>query len=214
MLDCVGASRYQKLVSLVDLHPTAEIDTAELDALPCELCGSAPCVCPPVEEEESGGGFEIEKPKLIGPAEYEDIDLFRGSGLVWLFTEGGQRFLPAGDRVAVIWQSRKTGALRVGHCVVRGGVARDGQWFADAYGSRDGWDLDTARMAAEAWAMLYAPTVASRKASWRTRGGKAAAPSQAQLNYAATLGIEGAELMTKPRLSDEISIKLASAALD
>lgn len=220
VLDVVGASRYQKLVSLVDLHPTAEIDTAELDALPCELCRCAPCECPEIVEDEveDAAGIELPgKPKLIGPAEYEDIELFARSGLTWLFTRGGTRFLPAGDRIAIIWQSPKTGAIRTGHCLskaqrVGGRWTRDGHWFPDAFGGVDGWDLDTARMAAEAWATLYAPTIASKSASWRKN--KSAPPSAAQLRTAAQLGIVDAHTYTRARLSDEISIVFASRALD
>src|SRR6476659_1107716 len=96
VLDVVGASRYQKLTTLVDLYESAEIDSTELDDVFEEEDE-------PLEDDE-GAGLELPKPKLIGPKDYEDINLFADSGYVWLFTYGGTRFLPAGDRIAVMWQ--------------------------------------------------------------------------------------------------------------
>lgn len=211
ILDVVGVSRRQKLVTLVDLSPTAEVDTSALDALPCEDCGAAPCVCPPSElgvERDPDGG----RRRLIGPADYEDIgDMFSTSRLNWLFTRGGTRFLPVGDRLALLWADEETGMYLAGHCTVRGYdqgryVGRDGHW--DPAGALP---LDEARQRAEEWALAVDPSLASRSSSWRTRGGR---PSEAQVGYAQRLGVRDPESMSKARLSDEISIALASGVLD
>lgn len=222
VLDVVGASRFQKLVTLVDLHETAEYNTDELDDLPCPCCvgSTEPCkTCPCHDENDGGAPLEELRRRLIGPASYEDLDMFAGSGLNWLFTRGGLRFLPAGDRMAVLWpdsnrvEQGAAGAYLSGHCTVRGYdgergyIGRDGQWL-DAGALHP---LGPARELAEAWALAYDPSVASRSASWRRRGG---APSQAQVEFAARLGVTAPETMTKGRLSDEISIALASKVLD
>jgi hypothetical protein len=211
VLDCVGASRYQKLTTLVDLYESAEIDSTELDD-----------VLPEEDEqldEDEGAGLELPKPKLIGPKEYEDVNLFADSGYVWLFTYGGVRFLPAGDRIAVMWQHPKTGKLRVGHCLSKPRYDRttrqydrDGVWLRDGWGSLDGWDLDTGRLALEAWVDNYAGTLAKKGASWRK--GKSTPPTEAQIMMATRLGIDEPQLYSKAALSDEISIAFASQMLD
>lgn len=208
VLDVVGASRRQKLVTLVDLHETAEYDTSELDLMPCEDCGMAPCECPSdsADPDPDGG-----RRRLVGPAQYEDIEMFEASDLNWLFTRGGTRFLPVGDRMVVLWADETTGLYQAGHCTTRGYdhgryVGRDGQW--DPAGPLP---LDEARQRAEAWALAVDPSIASRASSWRRRGGP---PSQGQLGFARSLGVTTPEQYTKARLSDEISIVLASRVLD
>lgn len=203
ILDVVGASRHQRLMTLIDLSPSAEVDTSELDALPCDDCGHQPCVCPPVERDESGGRL-----KLLGPATYEDHDFFATSSLNWLFTHGGVRFLPAGDRMALLWPE---GELYIaGHRTTRG--YEDGRWI----GPDGHWDpagplpLNEARQRAEAWALAVDPSVASRGSSWRKSG----SPSDKQIAMALRCGVENPETMSKGRLSDEISIALASRVLD
>lgn len=203
VLDVVGTSRGQKLVTLVDLHSSAEYDTEELDAIPCDLCGCAPCACPKEERDPDGG-----RRRLLGPAAYEDIDFFTTSKLNWLFTHGGIRFLPAGDRMAILFPDGDN--YLAGHCTVRGYdegryVGQDGHW--DPIGPLP---LNEARQRAEEWALVVDPTVASRGAGWRKRGGS---PSEAQVKFAANLGVPDPETMSKPRLSDEISIALASRVL-
>jgi superfamily II DNA or RNA helicase len=212
VLDCVGASRHQKLTTLVDLYESAEIDSTELEDVFDE-----DEIDP---DDEGAGGLDLpEPPRLIGPREYEDIDLFKDSGYVWLFTYGGTRFLPAGDRIAVMWQHPKTGKLRVGHCLAKPRYDRstrqydrDGVWLRDGWGSLDGWDIDTGRLALEAWVDNYAGTLARKGASWRK--GKNTPPTDAQIMMATRLGIDEPHLYTKSALSDEISIAFASQMLD
>lgn len=224
VLDVVGASRFQKLATLVDLHPTAKYDTTELDDLPCPDCGGYlrdaseaapyPCTCQAEEEIFDGGALRdpnAGRRRLIGPAEYEDLDMFATSELNWLFTRAGVRFLPCGDRMAILWADEATGLFQAGHCTVRGYdngvyVGRDGH--GDPAGTLP---LNQARQRAEEWALAEDPTVATRAASWRKRGGL---PSDKQVEFAAKLGIAEPETMNKARLSDEISIALASRVLD
>lgn len=216
VLDVVGTSRRQKLMTLIDLHQTAEVDTSEIDTLPCEECGGASRGCPLSDAAPfqcrcaDGDGIERGPARLLGPAEYEDLDdLFAASSFAWLFTLGGTRFLAAGDRMAVLWPEGE-GYLS-GHCTVRGYdqgryVGRDGQWI-----DRDPLPLPQAKALAEAWAGAHDPSISSRSASWRKRGGQ---PSEAQLAMARRCGVREPETMGKSRLSDEISISLASRVLD
>lgn len=198
VLDVVGASRTQRLMTLVDLHESVTYDRRELDALPCDECGLAPCECPPeeVERDPSGG-----RRRLLGPAKYEDVPLFAASSLTWLFTRRGVRFVPAGDRLAVIW-TEDDGSFSAGHCAARG--PEDGRWLGESL------TLDRAFELAEAWALEYDASAARRDSSWRRSG----RPSEKQLTYARQLGIVEPETMNKARLSDEISIVLASRRLD
>lgn len=202
VLDVVGTSRRQKLVTLIDLHETAQYDTSELDELPCEDCGLTPCECVKESAERTDP-----RPHLLGPAQYEDVDMFATSSLNWLFTHGGVRFLPAGDRMALLWpegDADDDGYL-AGHCLSKGYGARDGVWLSEAPLS-----LGRARELAEAWALAYSPSVSARGAGWRRRGGS---PSEAQVGFATRLGIADPEFMDKARLSDEISIALASRVI-
>lgn len=205
VLDVVGVSRIQKLATLCDLHESAEYDTSELDDLPCDECMSAPCECQsePTERDPDGG-----RRRLIGPAQFEQVDLFATSKLNWLFTHGGIRFLPVGDRMALLWPD---GELHIaGHRTTRGYdngiyVGPDGHW--DPEGPLP---LHEARQRAEEWALAVDPSISSKTSSWR-RGGPA---SDKQVAMALRCGVENPETMNKARLSDEISIALASKVLD
>ena len=157
----------------------------------------------------SSGDNEPNRIRLQGPAEYDDVELFAQSRLNWLFTHGGTRFLPCGDRLAILWPDGES--YLAGHRTVRGYeggryVGVDGHWHPDGPMS-----LGKAREVAEAWALAYDPSLASKKSSWRRAG---ALPSEKQIGYARRLGVRDPETMNKARLSDEISIALASAVLD
>lgn len=199
VLDVVGTSRTQKLTTLVDLSLTVEYNRDALDDLPCETCGLAPCEC---VAEESGPAPERRR-KLLGPATYEDLDLLlETSPFTWLSTYAGRPFLPAGDRIAVLWLDKSTDLYRWGHCAAKG-LDTDGHWLGE------GLTLDQARQAAEAWAQREDASLSSRKASWR-RG----AASEAQVAKARSLRIPEPELLGKAELSDAISIALASRMID
>lgn len=196
VLDVVGVSRHQRLVTLVDLHETAEYDTAALDELPCEDCGSSPCTCEPDPEPEQG---ELWRPQVLG---YEDVDdLFAESRLSWLFTRGGIRFLPARDRFAVLWPDASGDTYSVGHCATR---YTGGQWLAEHLPLQAAFDV------AETWAVDYDSSLVSRDARWRKRRNH----SEKQLEYARRLGVRAPEKLTVGQVSDEISIALASRQLD
>ncbi len=88
-----------------------------------------------------------------------------------------------------------------------GWVTGSGRYVAE---EPDYVDLPTALEAAEVWIVESDQQLPARTASWRRNQ----PPSEKQQNYARTLGIVGFADMTKARLSDEISVKLASRVLD
>jgi hypothetical protein len=206
----VGVSRYQKLVTLVDLSPAAAYNTDEVDRLPCDVCGGhlrggpteaapSPCVCPKEEKErDPNGGRE----KLLGPQKYETVDLFSRSELNWLRTRAGLRFLSVGDRYVSILPE-PDGSFSSGHCLAAG-RSYDGKPILE-YATEE-----VAMAAAEKWALDYDGDMYRRNSPWR-RGGR---PSDKQLALAKRLGVEAPETLNKARISDEIDIAIASKRLD
>jgi superfamily II DNA or RNA helicase len=164
VLDVVGASRVNGLATLVQLYRTAEqVDERAPQFDACNDCGLpvvplkhrgepyAPvlwCACERerLERDPDGG-----RRRLIGPATYADHDLFARPGLRWLVTRRrGRRFLPVGDRAALIWPE-VDGTFTAGHFDLKsrpraGGNPFDGQWLgperttlAHATAIAEGW---------------------------------------------------------------------------
>lgn len=199
VLDVVGASRYQRLVTLADLLPGAVVDRSALEVAPCEVCDTAPCVC---------GSARSGPAVLAGPGVYEDVDLFAASEIMWSFTVSGLRYVPAPGRYAVLWPVPGGDGAEplylAGHVAQRGPT--DGVRL-----SVDGPEpLDDARRRAEVWASAQDPTITSRRAPWRR---KKQPPTVAQLGIADRLGIEGAGSMTRAELSARIDLLLATRRL-
>jgi superfamily II DNA or RNA helicase len=194
VLDVVGVSRRQKLCRLVDLVPSAEQDDSQLGE---ELA-------PKLEASEQNEDQDIEpwQPQVVG---YEDVSLFAESRLAWLFTRGGIRFLPARDRLVVLWPDDGPGAVSetfsVGHCATR---SAQGQWLAERLPLQEAFDV------AEAWAIDYDASLVGRDARWRKRRNH----SERQLEYARRCGVRSPERLTVGQVSDGISIALASRRLD
>lgn len=201
VLDVVGASRGQKLASLVDLFPSAVVDLSELEELPCEDCGDFPCTC---EREGPArdplGGRQL----LEGPQTYEDIDLLMAdSNGAWLATRAGHPFLvmPGTRRAAIIFRETED-TYRVGEVDMRGRL--------NATRLAAGATLDEARRAAENAAIARKPYLASPHSVWRTR---AKNPTFKQLADAVRYGIPSAGL-TAAELSELIDITVMSERMD
>jgi len=226
VLDVVGASRRQSLMTVTDLHKTARVNRRELDELPCEECGGytpaqleefgpvvPPCSCPPAERgvDPDGG-----RKRLIGPAAYEDVDMFAGSRCRWLWSRQGVRFLPAGDRTFFLWpdfpeladgeQGDERTTWSVASVISAPWKHEQVQWLDDA----EGHTLGAARELAETAALQLDSTVARRDASWRKAR---RSPSDKMVRLATRYGIANAEHYTAGALSDEISIVFASERL-
>lgn len=210
VLDVVGASRHNRLVTLPDISPSAPYDDSELPEPICFRCKfvQSECVCPEESPERDPDGG---RRRLEGPATYEDVDLFASSRLTWLFTHAGHRFIPVGDQLAVIWPDEDEngdplGTWSAGHCNAKG--RRAGTWFGD------GLTLEEAFVRAEDYVRRhpgFGTLGGDRKSAWRS-GQRA--PSVAQLNHARKVGVPSPENYTKGALADLISIQYASRRLD
>lgn len=209
VLDVVGASADHRLATLVDLtsQRVREVQDGET------LAEAA------VREREAGN------PDLSRyTVSARDVDLFHRSPSAWLRTYEGVYFLtarcqvPTGTCTAVPYDGRSR-AMKCGTHVyflwpddegtysigVRSTIRAGGRYL------REKLDLETAMSWAEQIAEEEDATVSTRAASWRTKKGK---PSEAQTNYALTLGLVFPETVTKPELSDMMSIHIASRMLD
>lgn len=202
ILDVVGVSRMHTLVTLATLDPEASYTktTPNGDDLDDEV----------VEEIEA----EEREAKRRGVEPLEDVDLFKLSDRLWLRTRQGVRFVPAGNDVVFLWPHDEAGFM-VGTMSVKG--AKVGGFYGEHDTTTDYMhalvfnELDEARDIAEELAIANGATLATKTASWRKGNTK---PSEAQVRFAKALGIGQADIMTKARLSDEISIALASRRLD
>ena len=202
VLDLTGAARDMSLITLTDLHAEAKTERVDPEGgvLPDPEPAAEIAVRVPVQERE-------------GVLELEDWDLLASSDANWLRTAKGVRFLDTQSELIFLWPADETldpGKLddgqmvKVGHISIRGAVS--GGWLGNgAIGT-----LEQAIEAAEIWAARGGKFPA-RSAKWRT---STQSPSPGQLGFCRSLGIHGAEFMTKGRVADEISIKLATRRLD
>ena len=198
VLDLVGTSRVLKLVTLTNLDtgaPTRIVDTNGEEL-------------PPEDWDEVPAGVETRRKSMrLGPLETIGIDLLGPSdtNILWLATPKGAPFIqPQGaDWFVFLWES-EPGRYRAGVMSLRG--AKKGDWLD---GGRD-WPLEDAKGIAEDHIIDSGLGYPLRTAAWR----KSQAPSDAQKNYAAQLGIDNPDQYTKARLSDEISMALVANRLD
>lgn len=202
VLDVVGASRGQKLVSLIDLVHDADVDLSALEAIPCDECHRKACICGGPAEP----GPERVRNLLQGPAFYEDFDLLVNESGRWLATDAGHPVLaPDGfARFAVILQE-PGGLYRVGT------VTRRGRPAPERLG-QPGLTLDQARRVAEDWAVQLAPRLGHRNGAWRT--GSSAQPSGKQWWKAKRLGCSDPDGYTAAELADWIAVREASMRMD
>ncbi len=208
VLDVVGATEDHTLATLADLS-TGRIDTVEPG------------------ESLTGAAKRLAKTGALGLAGYaigaKIATLFDRSSNMWLQTEAGLWFVATGcsagpecewatdgpdgrgcrGHLVFLWPGSEPATYRVG---VRPTYTKGGRFLTEDV------DLSTA-MAVGEQAVNETGTgyATSKRASWRKRGEGA---SPAQVRFAARLGIEISEGMTKPEISDLINIKIASNVLD
>jgi len=216
VLDVVGASRGQKLTTLVDLHESSEYDTSELDeALLCGLCGAehdGPC---PMD----AGDLNLEEPDdpevpawevdPAGPAkDYAELELLAADeDWTWLMTPAGHPFLPVGERFVFLWEAP-------GRHVERWSVGYLSTPVAKRPGPGGylghGLALSEAKALAERWAS-HEPgaATAAKAAQWR-RG----RPSPAQREIAERWGVVISPGMTRAQVLDAIQESQAAAVID
>lgn len=182
VLDVVGAAKMHALATIADLTESKpEIQKGETLAEAVIR-----------EEAEKAPGRSTKKLIL------EKIDLFHKSKSAWLQTYAGVWFIPTKTSTWIIWP------------------AKDGTWGVYSrpkYGKTVCHMLELSHDMAMAWCEQLAdaedPSVSSRAASWRKKGG---APSQPQRDLCASLRLDITG-MNKPQVSDAISVHLASQAL-
>ena len=197
VLDVVGAGATNKLKTLVDLEPGIFSDPK-----PCEECDRVPCVCPcagcggprPCKECHQETELELEQGKT------GDLDLFAGSSQSWLVTRGGVMFIPAGEAGEVLlWQSQTPGMWDVVH------APKAGKWVR----LHEGLPIGTASAWCETEADELAGFNVRKTASWRRKK-----PSEKQLGFASTLGIDLPADVRSGELGNLISVALASRRID
>jgi len=185
VIDVAGATRQHSLHAVIELEETKRRATMDLPEVETK------------EEEEDGGIAPDDGYR--GPVAFEEVDLFAGTDAKWHTTSGGVLFVATSS--SLIFLNEHDGAWRVGECP-KNSVAQ-GKWLVEGLASDEALN----------WASEYAiekdPTVGSKSASWRKKGG---APSAAQVDFAQKLGIDTAG-MTKTRLSDAITERVASRTL-
>lgn len=197
ILDVVGASVDNKLKTLVDLEPGLFEDTK-----PCENCMRVPCMC-------LCGGCGEPKPKCTCPKEAPElkaakasdgsVDLFAGSDHAWLLTKGGVMFVPCGDGEVFLWPSAELGSWDVCY------APKSGKWEK----IRTGLPMGTASAWAETEAEERTPFNGRKTAGWRRTK-----PSDAQVNFARSLGVSVGDGMKKGEVGNAISVALASRKFD
>lgn len=194
VLDLAGITRSMSLVSLVNLDPKAETKrvspTSEED---------------PGQEEPTGP-----RPKKWreGVVDLEETDLLAGSNVRWLRTKAGAPFFQTEDWLVFIWEDTAgdvttAGKYLVGYMTAKGN--KEGGWSDNDYE-----DAASALTAAEEWTRAAGLPLPRRTASQY----RSVPPSDAQVRFAKSLGVQSAENMTRARISDAISIALASARID
>lgn len=182
-----------KIATLVDLEPGSieEIKDGEglLDAEEREEF-----------EREQEDVLREERRSLSRLKLKEAASLFEASHQAWQSTAGGVMFISAGEWTYFLWPNgQEPGTWDVCRKPKRG------KWERTAHTALD---TEMAMSWAEAEAEDHASFSVSKRASWRS--GK---PSDAMLNYAATLGVDSTG-MNKSQLSDAISYVVESRALD
>ncbi|QLF84012.1 DNA helicase [Gordonia phage Upyo] len=204
VLDLTGTARDMSLVTLTDLHSEAKTERVSADGTFLDE----------VPELDTDAVMErIPPAERLGVIELEDIDLLAGSDAHWMRTTGGVRFLDCHAELVFLWPAdetrhpntlTETDLVKVGHITTKGD--RTGGWLGNGA-------IGTMAQAVEA-AEIYAARTGnfpSRSAKWRTSTQEA---SEGQRRFARSLGIPNAELMTKGRLADEITTRIASRRLD
>lgn len=193
VLDVVGASERNKLVSLVELHQLKDI--APYDQFPDGLDEEDRLGLP--DGLDDGPGF------IEGEIVATEIELFDTSDSAWLQTEGGVWFIPTKTAYFYLWP-KKDGSFGLGRKVTNGPQFKHGVPLENNLTLEGGM----------AWAERYAleeeggsASISNRHASWRRKQ-----PSEA-LKRAARgyrLPIEG---LNQGQLGDLLTIAKASRSL-
>ena len=220
LLDIVGTSSSHDLCNITDLKKAHDEEKTEEEKTPaaCEclgLCGCdmlrgqctkmqniGLCLCQGCDCPSSGERGAISVIKGKGD---RHVDLFKGSGSVWLTTYAGTWFIPTRHAYVVVLESKTTPGL------YRPARTNDQN---TVYGPAMGWvgpeaDLETAMKEAQNYASLLDPFLVKKDSSWRRKK-----PSDGQLWKAGKCGIRVEDGMKSGPISDAISRYEASHLID
>jgi len=190
VLDITGATTDHRLATLADLTSGRVAQVRDGESLAEAVERTA--------KEDAGAVWALEMSRSI-----QDVDLFRRSASLWLQTEAGCWFVPTGKGFVFLWpDDHDLEAYWVGW-KPRGGSG--GSWISSA-----GLELGDAMTMAEE-TVQRDPGYSTRTASWRKRRER---PTDQQIAMARSLDLEVPEGVTKRDLSDRITVRLASRALD
>lgn len=193
VLDVVGASAGNKLRTLIDLEP-GSVDSFKDDETLAEAAER-------YAEEQNAlvpGGVPTFQLKV------KDVDLFAGSDHAWVTTPKGVLYINCGERYVFLWPcAEQDGLWDVCHTATSGKE----RWQRSPH---QAMDLGSAMAWGEALSEDFYSGFSTRKsASWRK--GK---PSDAQVEFARRLRIEGVESMGKGELSTAIDTVLGARFFD
>ena len=193
VLDVVGATEKNTLVSLVDLN-AKEDRLISYDANP----DREPKLRDPLAPDHGDDLEDIE-----GEIVATDVELFDNSDSVWLQTSGGLWFVPTKTAYFYLWP-KPDGLFGLGRKDMTSKPYQHGQPLEN----------DLTLEIGMAWAEKYAieeeggqSSISDRKAAWRKRK-----PSEAMVCLASALSIPAGELR-QGELSDLITIAKASRTL-
>lgn len=192
VLDLAGSTRDVAVVTLSDLSPTSETKRVS-----------------PTGEDDPG---QVEPPakrvqvQRIGAVDMVNVDILDGSNAVWLATRhdepalNGVPFLDGGNGVYAFILGDETNGYQVG--------VLPGKFKPSSHLIPGPMDFKSARAAAEGQVAKWGE-FPDKSAPWRSRP----TPSDGQVGFGQSLNIANAELMSKARLSDEISVVLGTRRL-
>lgn len=202
VLDVVGASEDNKLATLIDLAPGKVKQLADGESL-AEAIEAA-------ELAEIEDAAEREAYARQSRMTAKDIDLFGQSRSVWLRTPAGVWFIPTREGEYFLWPSDRPGEEGLWDACVAPVIDYKRKPWERLH---TGLPLELAMSWAQTEAEETDPSVASREASWRKRGGK---PSEAQLGMLRRYyrSDEIPETLSKVEASDMISVGIAAKVFD
>lgn len=207
ILDVVGVTGRHKLATLADLSVTIKAapedgvslaEQAELDA------------AAEVDTDALGNALRLDGEPAGGIRVVKDVDLFSESASLWLQTPGGTNFIPAGDWTVFLWPQPDT-LWTIGVTPTKG---VPGQATPVMTGLTLEWAMEQAERYADGIARRA--TLENRGANLSRRGAawrKSGPASDAQIRFAASLGLRFEPGARKADVSDAISVALATRAL-
>jgi superfamily II DNA or RNA helicase len=186
LLDVMGASTRHKLASIIDLTSRKMAEPDEDQTL----------------REASEKQEEEKQKRILKALEWEDVDLFNNSTVLWLRTYNGTWFVPCGDYLMFLARGRVSGHFRVRRWDAVNGVVSPTPDHERP--------LSAAMIWAEGQARRFASHVlVAKSASWRARPA-----SPKQLKFCGARRIPLPANATQGDASDAMDIHQASQRLD